>query len=111
MRKHINFNINQLRRDTRKLLITDDDDKERIAIEKLAKDISTSQITTRADNKELWAKVERILHTANRKFPTGDTNKLRRKRDNATGNRTGKGTDCHEDKITRKTKENNRETG
>ena len=56
MRKQVNFNINHLRGDTQKLLITDDS-KERISIGKLASDIAASQITTRADDGELWAKV------------------------------------------------------
>ena len=63
LRKHINFNVNQLRGDTQKPLINENI-TERAAIEELARKITTSQATTRAENNELWAKVGgRILKT------------------------------------------------
>ena len=43
LHRQINFNINQLREDTRKLLINEDNE-ERIAIENLAKNLETAKI-------------------------------------------------------------------
>ena len=109
LRKHINFNVDQLREDARKLLITDDN-KERIAIGKLAKNMAISHNITRADNNDLWEKVEKILYTHQiTSFPLG-TRTNRGKRGNTTGNETGNGTNCNKDKITRKTKVGNPET-
>ena len=60
LRKHINFNINQLREDTRKLLI-DENNEERIAIENYVKQLHIAQDITRANNNELWKMVEQAV--------------------------------------------------
>ena len=71
LRKHINFNINLLREDTQKLLITEDNEG-RKAIERIAKDMTTARTTTRAENNTIWTRLGEIIHTQQTtNFPPG----------------------------------------